>query len=33
MKIDNMGYFQQDYVTALAANKSMTTTSEVLSKG
>jgi hypothetical protein len=31
MKTDNMGYFQQDDVTAHAANQSMTTTSEVLS--
>jgi hypothetical protein len=31
MKTDNMGYFQQDDVTAHAANTSMTTTTEVLS--
>jgi hypothetical protein len=32
MKTDNTGYFQQDDVTAHAANKSVTTTSEVQSK-
>jgi hypothetical protein len=31
MKTDSMGYFQQDDVTAHAANKSMTATSELLS--
>jgi len=31
MKTENMGYFQQDDVTAHAGNKSVTTTSEVQS--